>query len=84
MLYFCRYIRPHNGLEGDWTSFSETSCGIGRFTNGVALRSDAENSGIGSQIKVVFNDDRGATDLKMKCQDGKELTSTANMLGKHK
>ena len=67
-----------------WTSFSETSCETGKFATAVALRSDAENSGIGSQIKVVFNDDRGATDMKLKCDDGKELTSTADMLGKHK
>ena len=84
MLYCCSYVRPHNGLEGDWTSFSETTCNVGKFANGVAIKSDAETSGIGSQIKVAFNDDRGATDLKMKCQDGKELTSTADMLGKHK
>ena len=83
MLHNYRFIRPHNGLEGDWTPFSETTCRTGQFITGVAIRSDNE-SGIGSEIKVVFQDDRGATDLKMICEDGKEMKSTANMLGKHK
>lgn len=83
-LYCYRYIRPHNGLEGDWTPFSETSCGNENFITGVAIRTDSENKGIVSQLKVVFKDDRGATDLKMMCEDGKEMTSSANMLGKHR
>lgn len=82
---FCyRNIRPHTGLEGDWTSYTDTTCDTGAektFITGVAIKTDHKQD---TKIKTVFEDDRGATDLKMMCSNGRELTSTAAMLGKHR
>ena len=52
---------------------------------GVAIKNDNHaNEDIGSQIKNVFSDNRGATDLKMKCSNGQELISSAAMVGRHR
>ena len=81
-------------MEGIWTDLADTTCPpiVARatsqlpenaFATGVSLRTDHKHA-LSDKIKTAFEDNRGATDLKMMCSNGAELQSTAALLGKHK
>ena len=60
---------PNDGYWGDWSVWSDTNC-KDTFLNG-------------AQIEILekqwsWDDDRGATNLKMSCGDGSHLEGTNN------
>ena len=56
-------LKPHDGYDGDWSQFSNTTCKS--FIKGVSI----EIFGKGG----LFSDARGATNLKVVCSDGTVL-----------
>ena len=61
-ILFSSILKPHNGHSGDWSQFSMTSCN-NDFINGAAIEIYPKGG--------TFVDERGATNLKMTCTNGK-------------
>ena len=53
-------LKPHDGYDGDWSQFSNTTCTS--FIKGVSIEIFEEGG--------LFSDARGATNLKVVCSDG--------------
>ena len=72
-IFFTSMLRPHNGHWGEWSNYVPTSCHDSFFI-GVDVEILGDLGGNGK----AHGDDRGATNLKMKCGDGKWVEGTNN------
>ena len=73
-LYSYSILSPHDGHAGDWTSFSSNDC----FSYMDGLITGASIEIYPKRSVFSMADNRGATNLKMFCNNNEILSATNN------